>query len=598
MKRIEFKKLTIKNLFSIGHDPVVIPFTTGLNLITGINYDKEDGKNGCGKSSILNSLFFVLFDETTTDLKKEEIFNNINKTKGEGILELSVTDNAIKKEYKIYRSVLPSKCNILENGIDITPSSIQKSNDFISKLINSSIICFENSVIMSSGTTIPFMAQKKVDKRKFVEGMFNLIVFSDMLYYTREKYNDVKKTSDLEEIKLKEIITSLNFYEEQQKKDVEDKIIKIKAIEEKINENKKQLEDLKTKVVSVDITVIDKYQKVIKIYNDKDVILLKDIKDLIQLTSDLKSDIKALINQKDAINREGDICRLCKRPFTDSDKEKTSKKIHEIDAEIMTLNLKLKTQTEELSNKNNEYKKDMLEIETLKDKILKVKLAVTENKYIKDKIKDIIELNTSLQKDILYITKEKPEIKENIEGIKKRIELCNKNIKEYTANLSDLDIIKFIISEEGLKAFIIKKMLKILNTILNQYLKKLEAPCCVLFNEYMEESFFNERGFKVSYWNFSSGERKRIDLACMFTFMDVQKLQGDVSFNTKIYDEVLDASLDTKGCELVLNVLKERVETYNENVYLMSHKKEFTKNTINNIIFLEKRNGITIQKTL
>ena len=596
MKRIEFKKLTIKNLFSIGHDPIIIPFKKGINLITGVNFDKEDSKNGVGKSSILNSLFFVLFDETTTDLKKEEIFNNINKVRGEGVLEFDVTDNTVKKEYKIYRSVLPSKCDIWENGVDITPSSISKSNEYISKLINSSVTCFENSVIMSAGSTVPFMAQKKVDKRKFVEGMFNLNIFSNMLYLTRDKYNDLKKTNDFEEIKLKEIYTSLSFYEEQQKKDVDNKILKIKSLEEKIEKNKKLVEELKTKIVSVDITVVDKYQKAIKIYNEKDATILKDINNLIQSTSDIKSNIKQLESEKDTISKIGDICRLCKRPFAEDDKQKTSKKIKEIEVEILGLKLKLKTQTEDLVNKNNETKKDMLEVEALKDKILKIKLAATENKYIEDKIKDTLDSNISLQKDIESIKTEKPEIKDNIDGIKARIEICKTNIKDFEKGLADLDVIKFIVSEEGLKAFIIKKMLTILNTTLNQYLKKLEAPCIMQFNEYFEEKFLNERGYTCSYWNFSSGERKRIDIACLFTFIDIQQLQGNISFNTSMYDEVLDSALDEKGCNLVLSILKERVEKYNESIYLMSHKKEFTKNDIDNMIFLEKRNGITTER--
>jgi ABC-type polar amino acid transport system ATPase subunit len=65
-----------------------------------------------------------------------------------------------------------------------------------------------------------------------------------------------------------------------------------------------------------------------------------------------------------------------------------------------------------------------------------------------------------------------------------------------------------------------------------------------------------------------------------------------------MFDELLDSALDSKGCELVLSALKERVDKYNECIYLMSHKKEFTKNDIDNIIFLEKRNGITTEKKL
>ena len=60
-----------------------------------------------------------------------------------------------------------------------------------------------------------------------------------------------------------------------------------------------------------------------------------------------------------------------------------------------------------------------------------------------------------------------------------------------------------------------------------------------------------------------------------------------------MFDELLDSSLDEKGVELVLNILKERVETYNESIYIISHRKESAKESSGEVIYLEKTNGIT-----
>lgn len=49
MKRINFTKLSIKNFLSIGNEPVEIKFKEGMNIITGVNKDEEDIKNGAGK---------------------------------------------------------------------------------------------------------------------------------------------------------------------------------------------------------------------------------------------------------------------------------------------------------------------------------------------------------------------------------------------------------------------------------------------------------------------------------------------------------------------------------------------------------------------
>jgi len=65
-----------------------------------------------------------------------------------------------------------------------------------------------------------------------------------------------------------------------------------------------------------------------------------------------------------------------------------------------------------------------------------------------------------------------------------------------------------------------------------------------------------------------------------------------------MFDELFDSSLDEKGIELVLDILKERVDNYNEAIYIISHRKESKKYCIGGeIIFLEKKNGITTRTT-
>ena len=126
----------------------------------------------------------------------------------------------------------------------------------------------------------------------------------------------------------------------------------------------------------------------------------------------------------------------------------------------------------------------------------------------------------------------------------------------------------------------------------------MDANCLCIFNEYFEEEIVDEKGKMCSYFNFSGAERKNIDLACLFAFMDIRRLQGSVSYNFSVYDELLDSSLDERGVDLVLGILRERVDKYNESIMIISHRKE----SINigthyknqgGVIYLEKENGIT-----
>ena len=76
-------------------------------------------------------------------------------------------------------------------------------------------------------------------------------------------------------------------------------------------------------------------------------------------------------------------------------------------------------------------------------------------------------------------------------------------------------------------------------------------------------------------------------------FQDIRRLQSDVSINLSMYDELFDSALDERGSECILSLLKERVDTNNESIYIVSHNKNTVKAGINNILFLEKSNGFT-----
>ena len=77
MKQIFFEEVTIQNFLSVGNHDVKVQFNTGFNIITGSNKDKEDRRNGVGKSTIADAINFAIFGSTLRDLKKELIPNNL-----------------------------------------------------------------------------------------------------------------------------------------------------------------------------------------------------------------------------------------------------------------------------------------------------------------------------------------------------------------------------------------------------------------------------------------------------------------------------------------------------------------------------------------
>jgi hypothetical protein len=594
MKQVIFKKLFIKNFLSIGDDPVEINIHHGLNFITGSNLDKEDSSNGVGKSSIIESLFFVLFGNTLRELKKEQIINNVNKKGCKVIVSFDVIEGNKKDEYVLMRGIVPTKISLLKNGENITESSIPKTTAMVCKIISSTPEVFENSVIMTVNNTIPFMAQKKVEKRKFIEGILRLSVFSEMLLLVRQDHNEAKKTFDIEQTKLKEIKKSYDIYCKHRDEQEELKQDRINVLKERSKNNHNELKKLKIKKISN--TALIECKKNIKLLQQKENQCKIKIKKIIQDIASWKSTINNNVNNiNELLKLENEKkCYTCFRPFESKlDKEPVEKKKNyyktrnkKLTNSIITTETKLK-ELEDIQNKC------VIGINKYTEKIHDINNIIQENKNIKDRINQLNNWNKQIIIDIEKLKSENNNFSTLIEESEIRLKVLKENIDKLNNRINILDAVKFIVSEEGVKSFIVKKILKILNGKLLYYLKKLDANCICTFNEYFEENIITDKGQECSYHNFSSGERRRIDLAMLFTFMDIRRLQGDVIVNISFYDEILDSSLDDKGIGLFLDILQQRTDKHQECVYIVSHKESTIKKATGDVIYLEKKNGFT-----
>jgi len=593
MKRIIFKKLSIKNFLSVGSTPVTIDFKSGLHIITGLNRDKEDRRNGVGKSTVADAIYFAIFGETLRELKKEHIVNNTNHENCEVTLEFSIESYNKKDDYQIIRMLEPSRCYIYINGEDKTRDSISNTSNFILEKINCSQEIFQNCVIMTVNNTTPFMAKKKVEKRKFIEGIFNLEIFSTMLQNLRDEYNDIKRNFDIESAKFTEVEKSLLTHQAAKDNYIKERDLKKEKYltRQKNNFNElKELEEKISKFIKVDINKINDDISTLTIKSEK---IDNDIKQLRDKTSSLRTQISLKEQSIKRIGTDKDICPTCLRSIDDKDKHHIHEEKLKIKQEINSFQLEINE-----SNKQEEKLSDLdlklnKAVESLKTKINNFKLEEKGIDNIKNRIEQINVWQKELEIDLAELNKTDNQYDTVIAEVTARLNDIKVTLEKTKTHLNMLEAVKFVLSEEGVKSYIVKKILQLFNSKLAYYLKKMDANCICIFNEYFEEEIIDEKGKPCSYFNFSGAERKNIDLACLFAFMDIRRLQGNIAFNFSVYDELFDSSLDEKGVELVLGILKERIEKYNECIMVISHRKESVKFATGDIIFLEKKNGIT-----
>jgi DNA repair exonuclease SbcCD ATPase subunit len=594
VRLVNFKTLTIKNFLSVGEVPVKINFQEGVNVITGTNYDKEDSKNGVGKSTIADALYFALFGTTIRELSKDLIVNSFSKKKCEVVLDINIENGNGLSQYRITRTINPTKCHMTKNGDDVTRSTMAKTNEYIQKLIMSNGKIFQNSVIMTINNTVPFMAQSKIDKRKFIESILSLEIFSEMLSKAREEHNTLKKDYEVLFAKVEGIEKGYNFNKEQLDTFEENKRLKIEALEKRTGENKAKIVELKKTIKELPEDVLERLDIKINQYNDELKEIQTQYKTAYQNLADVKSKISYIKDQLKEIEKVGAICTTCKRAYSEDDLKHKEVNKKEINNKLKELNKELTT-TQKILDKINasQFKKEK-EIKDIQDKKNVIREILNNNKNIETKI---CLINENIQELIKEIDEVKKQTNDTLERVVKELEQKLKSGKTDLEKLDHecnvLECVKFVVSEEGVKSYIVKKILAVLNGRMAYYLDKLHANCLCQFDEFFDEQITDEKGEHKSYFNFSGGERKRIDLACLFSFLDIRRMQGDVHFSTIFYDELLDSSLDDKGVELVLDILRERAYKHNENCYIITHRGTTITEKIDNVVLLEKRNNFT-----
>jgi DNA repair exonuclease SbcCD ATPase subunit len=593
MRFITFKNLEGKNFLSFGDTLVRVDLRPGVNAIIGTNYDKEDSKNGAGKSSITELLYYSLYGTTLREISKDHIQNSLTKKRCETSLEFDIVSNNTTDTYKIVRMLNPTKCILLKNNQDITRSTLAKTNALIQELIHTPATVFQNSVIMSANNALPFMALPKTDRRKFIESVLGLEVFTQMVLKARDTHSIAKKDYEIAYSKLEQTQSELTFNQSQY-----DNYENIKAERiNKLNDKKKALtldiEKIKAKINNTTLaSELDENKQQIASFEEQLGKLEEQKSNLLSKINVIKAEANSLNKQINQLQTNKNQCPTCSREYSEEHVEHVSKLIasHKLDINKFAeaenkINVALEKVEKEISS-NKSAKKICL------DNVEQITQTVNNNKTYELSINHLTSNLKEVDEEIKIADKEQNnDLKGKILNLKTQVDECKQNVDKLNNDLNVLETVKFVISEEGIKSFIVKKILKVLNSRLAYYLDKLEANCLCKFNEFFDEEIIDESSNPKSYFNFSGGERKRIDLACLFAFADIRRLQGDVNFSTVFYDELLDSSLDDRGVILTLRILRERFNENNESCYIITHRGPEVTTKAEHTIHVVKKNG-------
>lgn len=580
---LHFKKLKYKNFLSSGNTFTEYDLATNSNTLI-------IGKNGSGKSTLLDALTFALFGKSYRNINKPALVNSINQKDCMVELDFSIG----KKEYKIRRGLKPAVFDIEVDGIELDKNASVKDfqNNLESSILKMNYKSFCSVVILGARYS-SFMSMTPADRRKVVEDVLDIEIFSSMNVVLKERLSQLKDSirSNASEIRLTD----------------EKKILQQSNIETSIKERDEQIKNKQSTIREIQKGVDDDVRKLVA-----DKIMLSRFKDEIasgrppleKKKRQAEEIFRDLNKKKGAINKEhkfyidNESCPTCQQDIDETFRNDM------IDQKVLTLQsveegiVKLNDTLESLNEQLKHF--DLLETAVQK---LQNDTTAKENKIRTetDRIKTLQEEVTELREKNELPGDDHREVV--LKDLEQTLAVLNDEKFELSQKKKTHDIVYDMLKDSGIKAKIIENYLPIINAQINEHLRDLDFYVKFELDETFTETIKSRHQDEFTYASFSEGEKARIDLALLFTWRKIAELKNSVSTNLLILDEVFDGSLDAIGADEVMSKLLfkqsqhfdghvRKTNNENTNVFVISHKVDLI-DKFNETIKFEKVRGFS-----
>lgn len=560
---INFKSICYKNFISSGNYNTYIKLdNTDLTVIVG--------KNGAGKSTILDAISFVLFNKPFRNINKNQLINSITKKNCLVEIEFTVDNDS----YLIKRGIKPNVFEIYKNNVLVPQDS--RVGDYQEYLERSVLRCnhkaFCQVVVLGSANYIPFLDLPAADRRKVVENILDLEIFSIMnanlkklIIETKEKLDDAQNKKFL-------LVSEIKTYHEFETKAKEDQQTLIDSYQENIDKIQKQIDECSTKIQKVeqDSKLAEKKAFYQNEYNNikKNIILLQ-------------SNIDTIDKELEFFEMHNVECPTCMQRI---DKDF---RIKFIDDRNQSKNSKIIV-LEQAEKSIKECHDFIKEIENVESKIQEeIDRQRKISQFIENKKNEI----QTWKKAILSATNktvEKDETNINYDEKNNELQKVNVLIDEIEREKNAQIVLLRMLKDDGIKAKIIEQYIDMINELVNKYLLEMDFICQFHLDGEFNETIKSRYRDEFTFASFSQGEKMRITLAILFTWRELARRRNSISTNILFFDEILDSSMDQEGIDYFLKIIKNL--TKGSNTFIISHNYSSIDN-IDNVLEFEKIKG-------
>ena len=507
------------------------------------------GKNGAGKSTLIDAITFSLFGKPFKKINKGQLMNTINEKELVTEIEFSIG----RTDWKIRRGVKPALFEIFCNGDIINQDA--KSTDYQKyleeKVLKLNFKSFTQIVVLGSASFVPFMQLNANDRRIIIEDILDIGIFSVMKNLLKDRTMSLKEEFGELEYEIKILQEKIKIQQKHLEELQKQSSSKRKTSIEKIEETKRAIVKLDEAIEEHQDTVL----ALMKSISDRDNIDIKS-KELDNYRSQMSKNLKKL-NKDRKFFENNENCPTCEQDIGIEFKE-NKMNLLSTDIDSMSSGLdKIEVEIQTVYNRINEIKKSNEEIQEAESEIR------TKNGYIKSHNDFITHLNEELNNKKEEIDLGKTDLME------RELEDYKTTRTQYVEQKRFYDILGAILNDTGIKTRVIKKYLPVINNHVNNYLKDMDFFVNFQLDENFQETIKSRHRDHFSYYSFSEGEKKRIDIALLLTWRHIASMRNSVNVNLLILDEVFDASLDQAGVDDLMKLFNILTGT---NLFIISHK--------------------------
>lgn len=577
------KNVTMRNFLSCGNVTQTVELNkNGLSLVLGENLDMggNGSRNGVGKSTILQAISFGLYGQSLTNIRVNNLINNINQKN----MMVSVEFEKDGHHYRIERGRKPNffRYVIDDKNVDESTDEAQGENRETQKeidaLLGMSHTLFKHILALNTYTE-PFLSLGAAKQREIIEELLTITLLSQKAENLKELIRTTKISIEQEEFQIRTIKQS-NDRIKSAIDDLEKKVISWDSKhQETIGELIAAIENLEKLDIENELQShrdLDLYNQLIASKGQLNKDLNNKTRHHQQIVARLNT---AMASYDKAVNHE---CPTCGQGIHDAEHDRIRS---ELEASIIELDSQIKIEQSEINAISDQ-------LSAINDALQTMPKPVTVYPNLEQALNHrntLDQLIKELEREVAA-TNPYTDQASSLAGTMQ--EVTYDNLNKLTKDRDHQEFLfKLLTNKDSfIRKKIIDQNLAYLNLRLNEYLDKLGLPHQVKFvNDLSVEISLN--GQDLDFDNLSRGERTRLILGLSWAFRDIFENTAH-AINLVFVDELLDSGMDPQGLEGAIEVLKKMERERNKNIFVISHREELI-SRVSNVLTVIKETGFT-----